>query len=248
LNFQTLKITPTDTLNRDFSIQVLGLSSANIPTQLNLFDNEPLDIHVQALDRTNLVKSATSLHYLPAHPDSCKAVRLLAKVIDQQVILKAETAGTYETYTWSNGSLDSGEIVTDFITEHGYAVTVTSPDAGCSAVASLSNLPSSTGGDWISTTGMDVSLSGPYSFSEQTGVRIDWTNTAGVQFSSEFSDQTAPSFFTITKIEPYDMNEKGQHTVQIHINFQCLMVGNNSSVNEPFTMYGNGVIGVAIPD
>jgi hypothetical protein len=247
--YQTLKITPKDTLNRDYSIQVSGQTSVNLPAQVNLFNVEPVDINIQALDRVNQVKSVTSLHYLPAYPDSCKAATLLARVNDQKVSLRTEiSGGSNQNYSWNNGVFDVSEIIADYGQNQSYAVTITGPDAGCTTVASLSNLPVSTGSDWISTTGMNVITSPVQPVTALTGVKILWTNPAGVKFSSATSEQPVSSFFTITKIDPYQFNEKGQSTVQIHIRYQCALLGDSASGLEPTTMSGSGVIGVAIPD
>jgi hypothetical protein len=247
--YQTMKITPKDTLNRDFYIQVSGQTSINLPAQVNLFNVEPVDISIQAQDRVNQVKSVVSLHYLPAYPDSCKAVTLLAKVNDQKVSLRTEISGSSNiNYSWSNGMFDLSETIADYLPNKSYAVTITGPDAGCATIASLSNLPDSTGSDWISSTGIDVTTSPVQSVSGLTGVSILWTNPEGVLFSSATSEQPASSFFTISKIEPYQLNENGQSTVQIHIRFQCTLLGNNVSGIDSTTILGSGVIGVAIPD
>lgn len=245
--FQTLTIVPTDTSNRDYVIQLTGAASNNVSTQVNIFNSNPVDIQLYAQDRVNAVKSTSTLHYLPSVPDSCKGVKLLARVNNQKVTLLAETAFVNPTFSWSDSASGLTEIISDYDPNRTYAVTISGPDAGCSAVAALSNLPGETGNDWISSTGLEVTSSGIQQGFEQTGVRVNWTDHAGFQFSSGTAPQIADAHFVISKVEPYLVNEKGQKTVKVHIRYTCALIPTNVTPLEPIIMSGSGIIGVALP-
>lgn len=249
VSFQTLTVAATDTTNRDFNIQLLGQESTSSPLNVNIFDTAPVELKVSATDRTNLVKSAIKMNYLPEYPDSCHSVRLLAKVENGVATFRAEINGTNLNYSWNNGVSDTSDIMISDITtfNNSFEVTVTSPDAGCQSITSLSNLPQNTGNEWISSTGVDISTSGLLNSQQQTGVKIEWTDINGNQFSSADFDQSFGSYFKILNIEPYQLNENGQQTLKLSIEFKCLLIGQSSSSLEPLDFSGMGTIGVSIP-
>lgn len=249
VNFQTLTVTATDTTNRDFSIQMLGQESSASPLSVNIFNTDPVELKLNATDRVTQVMSSVKMRYMPEYPDSCRAVRLLAKVEDGTATFRAEINGTNLNYDWSNGANDTNLVIISDITIPGnsFEVTVTSPDAGCYAITTLSNLPEDTGNQWISSTSPEVSISGLQNSKQQSGVGIEWTDNSGNQFSSISFDQPVSSYFKILNIEPYQPNENGQQTLKLTIDFRCLLIGQNSSPLEPLDFSGTGTIGIAVP-
>ena len=249
VNFQTLTVSATDTTNRDFSIRMFGLESTTSPLSVNIFNNDPVEIKVDATDRTNQVSSSVKMRYMPAYPDSCQAARLLAKVENGTATFRAEINGTNLNYSWNNGAQDTNFIIINDIgvADNHFEVTVTSPDAGCQAITTLSNLPDDTGNQWISSTGAEISISGLQNSQEQSGISIDWTDGSGNQFSSINFDQPGDSYFKILDIEPYELNENGQQTLKLTIDFRCLLIGQNSPSQEPMDFTGSGTIGIAVP-
>lgn len=75
-------------------------------------------------------------------------------------------------------------------------------------------------------------------------VIIDWKDEAGVKYSSADIKQPASSSFKILKATNYSLNEKGQKTRQLSVQFSCI-VSNGTSTHELKNM--QGTIAVAYP-
>jgi hypothetical protein len=78
----------------------------------------------------------------------------------------------------------------------------------------------------------------------QGEVAIRWVDAQGILWRSDEGPQEATAFFTVTESESYELNEKGQKTRKMRVNFNCLLF------NELFggrIFSGSGVIAVAHP-
>lgn len=54
-----------------------------------------------------------------------------------------------------------------------------------------------------------------------SNVVINWTDAAGINYTSDHSSQPADSYFRIISEEPYSDNENGQKTKKVHVKFKC---------------------------
>jgi PKD repeat protein len=75
-------------------------------------------------------------------------------------------------------------------------------------------------------------------------VNIEWKDETGKQFSSGLVDQPSESKFQVLQVSPFLLNEKGQKTKQLSIQFTCL-VSDGNQIIELKNM--KGVIAIAYP-
>jgi PKD repeat protein len=55
------------------------------------------------------------------------------------------------------------------------------------------------------------------------GIFVTWTDQNGITYYSDKTAQIATSYFEITKVEDYGLNENGQKTKKLHVRFSCVL-------------------------
>ena len=58
---------------------------------------------------------------------------------------------------------------------------------------------------------------------------VEWTDENGVIYSTKYKDQNE-NFINIISVEEYDLNEKGEKTLKIDLEFSCDLYGQNGNI------------------
>ena len=241
----TLQFLLSETENRKVLLEVNGMPVDPQNSFTNSYTGSAnMEIRISAIDTVNGLKSQSIHTFMPTAPDSCKSIQLIAIVNDTTVTLHAELAIPQPNFQWYNGATGS-DLVQPYDKNISYSVTASSPDAGCVATASLSNLPGNEGTPTtFKSTGDEILLQlQPVVAAE--GVAIEWARPNGTIISSRNIIQPSDGYFILENIRPYLLNEKGQSTQQLNIRFKCLMADEQGENSSLFT--GTATIGVADP-
>lgn len=76
-------------------------------------------------------------------------------------------------------------------------------------------------------------------------VCISWVNSEGLEYRSDRFVQPERSSFTITSVEPFEENDRGQKTLKLGITFSCELVNEQGETLWVEDM--SGIFGVAFP-
>jgi hypothetical protein len=78
------------------------------------------------------------------------------------------------------------------------------------------------------------------------GVVIRHRDEAGQRYASDYGPQGSSFFFEVEGVSPYERNSLGQSTLQLQVQFQCLLY---DTEGQPWKeAVGTGVIAVAVPE
>jgi len=155
------------------------------------------------------------------------------------------TAGLNNIYLYSEVNQDSDQV----LVMSGTFADVTCPGSNCPGTArfdfrntsiepSLSEPNSLFGPDfnWVYKSPM---ISPPFFGT----VAIRWVTPSGNIFTTDFSAQDSTNFkFKILDSEPWELNERGENTWKMNVNFSCLAL--DSMQNQERLLTGSGVIAV----
>ncbi|GAB4244109.1 MAG: hypothetical protein Kow0027_03680 [Saprospiraceae bacterium] len=155
-------------------------------------------------------------------------------------------------YQWSNGSAQAVFPLNNVSPSIPIEVSVTDA-TGCQAVAT-GQTPTQSGTfcsarfNWSLSTQMVIDssssvVSQPF---QPGGVRVVYTDAAGMEWSSAMGPQLAANAgFQILSVESFDENENGQKTVKLNVKFQAMLWNQNGQFLN--LTDGAGVIAVAYP-
>lgn len=197
-----------------------------------------------SIDGTNHndLASASTRRILPSNPEAFPIVDVLATRETNVLTLKALTAGSAAMkYLWNTG--DTTSVLNDsIVASDQYVVTVTD-NFGQTASAGFSILPTQNAFEAVSAGfGVQSTL---VSDSIQFGViTIQWVDGQGGIWRSDAGLQPLESRFAVLKSEPYDNNEKGDHTWKLRVSFDCLLFNQNGNSR---SFLGEGIIALAHP-
>ncbi len=76
------------------------------------------------------------------------------------------------------------------------------------------------------------------------GIFVSWTDQHGNTFYSDKTSQIQSSYFEVTKVEDYGLNENGQKTKKVHVRFSCVLSDGKHTIP---VENAEAVICVAIP-
>ncbi|MCC7506447.1 MAG: hypothetical protein IT259_14165 [Saprospiraceae bacterium] len=180
---------------------------------------------------------------------ACPQVNILTapdSVFPGSVRMVAEmtpASGNYN-FLWNNGLTDQ-TITIDSADFGGIKSVTVTDDAGCTSVGSTFGID----------TGQDVNRVPNVVLSRQDSlvvntlqlgtVAIIWRQPeTGEEWRSDAGFQPATSFMEVYGSAPYELNEKGQKTNRMNVNFKCRLF-NESGESIPFQ--GTGTIALAYP-
>lgn len=154
--------------------------------------------------------------------------------------LEAETSGPpYDTLVWNTG--DSNNIIFQNFLLPFYSV-VSSDSAGNPAFAAFDEL---TVNDLpVRTANFTYTVEQIIIPAAPGEVSIRWVDPQGILWRSDEEPQDASAYFIVSESEPYKMNEKGQKTRKMRVDFYCQLF-NDAGEGRFFS--GSGVIAVAYP-
>ncbi|MEO1261132.1 MAG: hypothetical protein AAFZ15_20185 [Bacteroidota bacterium] len=96
--------------------------------------------------------------------------------------------------------------------------------------------------DTVSTT----IISAPFDSLQFSAVTIIYTDKNGNEFRSDRAGQNPGANFTINNVEEYELNEKGEATQKLEVEFNCQLWDGNLNVKNIIS--GNAIWGVAHPN
>lgn len=77
-------------------------------------------------------------------------------------------------------------------------------------------------------------------------VIISYIDDAGEEYVSDFQNQPFTSFFTVLDAQPYSLNERGEKTYRLKVNFRCRVFSTSTTKFQDLDITG-GEIAVAYP-
>ena len=161
---------------------------------------------------------------------------------DSQFIyrLVASTLGfPYDSLTW-NSSVTDTVIHTDIL-QPFYSVTVIDTTNNL-CTASLEGL---TPNDLpVRTANFTFDVENIFIPAPAGEVAIEWVDTNGNAWRSDGGFQELTAFFGVSESENYEVNEKGQQTRKMRVEFNCRLYNQNGESRD---FSGSGVIAVAHP-
>lgn len=177
-----------------------------------------------------------------------------AMVVADTAYFSASNAGPNVIYSWNFGDTRTG---TGLQQQNSYAspgvynvcLTVTStvgafqPRVICKKVAFMDTskkcMVNYSYGDLV----VDSAVTG---VSKLSKVIINYTDDAGEEYVSDFQNQPPTSFFTVVAAQPYTVNERGEKTYRLTLNFRCRVFSTSTPKFHDIDIT-NGEIAVAYP-
>lgn len=161
---------------------------------------------------------------------------------DSQFIFRllASTLGfPYDSLTWNTFVTDT--VIHEDMLQPFYSVTVLDT-TGNQCTASLEGLTPNDLPVQTANFSFDVeNISIPVQDGE---VAIEWIDADGVAWRSDGGIQETTAFFGVSESEKYEVNEKGQQTRKMRVEFNCRLYNPNGGGRD---FSGSGVIAVAHP-
>ncbi len=171
--------------------------------------------------------------------------------------LNAQPIGSQPfSFLWSNGAtVDSISLDSLSPGQNSASVTVTD-NAGCTVEAGIS-------AEWMPGVFPNICVAGfNYNISEQVDsiltpiityydslqfskITIVYTNETGIEYRSDKQPQAPDAFIEIIKLEDYDLNENGEKTKRITLEFTCRLWNESGEFID--VTDGEAVIAVAYP-
>jgi hypothetical protein len=152
------------------------------------------------------------------------------------------------TYLWDNGStLQTVTLQINGPLNETYCVTVTD-STGCSDDI-CKEVTINQGGTVLTVCGSRFSYEktiepGGNDSLQLSTVLIQYTDTDGTVYRSDYQEQSSSQFFAIEAIEDYENNENGDKTKKLTVSANCVLYDDNGV---PFPFPFEGVIAIAYP-
>lgn len=178
---------------------------------------------------------------------SCDAGFILSSVDVNTVTLTSNPGGTGPwTYDWDfgDGTLhdNTANPSHTFANPGVYQVCLTTVSSdSCTNTRCLNVATENPGACSIRYSTTTTTISNPLNFST---VEVQWTNAAGVQYTSNNSAQPTASYFKINSVEEYEANENGAKTKKLNLNLSCTLYNGNNLIQ---LENAEAVIAVAYP-
>lgn len=230
--------------------------SSSVSTPSHTFtDTLGKNICLRVTDQFNSCADIACNNVTPARVISDTAVPdFTASVVFDTAYFTAKNAGSNVTYSWDFGDTRTG---TGLQQQNAYSgpgvynvcLTVTSttgafqPRVICKKVA-------------FQDTGKKCMASYSYGglvidsvvspVSKLSKVIISYIDEAGEEYVSDFQNQPPTSFFTVLAAQPYTVNERGEKTYRLTLNFRCRVFSTSTTKFQDLDII-NGEIAVAYP-
>ncbi len=164
---------------------------------------------------------------------SCDAGFILSSVDVNTVALTSNPGGTAPwTYDWDFGdgtaNDNSANPTHTFATPGVYQVCLTTVSSdSCTNTRCLNVATENPGECSIRYSATTTTISNPFNLST---VEVQWTDAAGVEYTSNNAAQPMASYFKINNVEEYEVNENGDRTKKLNISLNCTLYNGTNSI------------------
>ncbi|MFZ4635258.1 MAG: hypothetical protein ACOYNO_13725 [Saprospiraceae bacterium] len=214
-----------------------GLITTHVYTEPSL----PQTVTLYAYDPQKGWNSLYARTLVPLQTDGCPPAFINCMRDINVVQLTATVAGTgpYD-YSWSNGD-SAASILVPYDTV-SYTVTISDPNGGCQWVIQAPGLQN-VGADVFQTAYFTYTPQKNAGSAQPETVTISWKDPNNTLWRSDLGSQNGSSF-QIIRSEPYELNEQGQKTRLLEVEFSCFLydgAGNEKPLN------GTAILAIAYP-
>ncbi len=164
---------------------------------------------------------------------SCDAGFILSSVDVNTVTLTSSPGGTAPwTYDWDFGDGTPHENTANpthtFANAGVYQVCLTTVSSdSCTNTRCLNVATENPGECSIRYSATSTTISNPFNFSN---IEVEWTNSAGILYTSNHTTQPTTSYFKINSVEEYESNENGEKTKKLNLSLSCSLYNGNNVI------------------
>lgn len=209
---------------------------------INVSYDEPTLVEMRTMTGSCVSEQLQTIH--PA-TGGC-ATRL---IVDGGVVVPRTNGVAPFKYTWSSGSRDSIAPLPASTDAATHQLNVHVVDAnGCESASSVGLRPGLANDDYC-VANFEYKTERLFDRDERDygKVYLQYIDEDGNKYRSNFIQQPSEASFTVSEVEDFEINEKGQQTKKVTLSFECILY-QEGNANTHRKVAGSGVFAFAYPD